>query len=149
MKKTVKRITASIMIAGTLLAFTSCDDSPEKHVKVYSNDFVMEKYINGLESYESTSYEEIVFTLKYFDIGPHEPRYRGIIYLSEEDAAELMDKYEWAEVTPEFEFDEVDVGSLDGPWYRCSQFDSDAFNFVNVNYAVFNGEAIVYDIQTT
>ena len=149
MKRTVKNITAAVLIAGTLLTFTSCDNSPEKHVKVYSNDFVMEKYINGLESYESTSYEEIVFTLKYFDIGPHEPRYRGIIYLSEEDAAELMDKYEWTEVTPEFEFDEVDVGALDGTWYRCSQFDSDAFNFVNVNYAVFNGEAIVYDIQTT
>ena len=59
-----------------------------------------------------------------------------------------MEKYEWTEVQDvDFEFEEVDAGDLDGPWYTCNDFKKDTFTTVNVYSAVFNGEAIVFDIH--
>lgn len=137
-----------MLTVSTALSLVSCKNEPDRLVDTYNDDFVIEHYTEGLGDYESTEYERIVITWKYFDIGPHEPQYRGVIYLGEDEGAELMDRYEWNEVAdPEFEFDEVDISSLDGPWYTCSEFSSDLFTMISVNYVVFNGEAIVYDVH--
>ncbi len=148
MKKIIRDVAAAVLIVSTAISLVSCKDEQVRSVDTYDDDFVIEHYTEGLGDYKSTEYERIVISLKYFDIGPHEPQYRGVIYLDEEAGAELMDKYEWNEVEePEFEFDEVDISDLQGPWYTCSDFGSDLFTTVSVNYVVFNGEAIVYDVH--
>ena len=145
-----KTMISALMILTIAPAITSCKNEPIRNVDLYTDDFVIEHYTQGIDDYESTEYERIVYTLKYFDLGPHEPRYRGVIYLTEDEAAELNAKYEWTEVlNVEFEFDEVDIGDVEGPWYTCNEFQKDTFTTVNVHSAVFNGEAIVFDIQTT
>ena len=143
-----RNIAAGLLISSICTGLFSCSNEPQRNVTLYDNDFVIEHYTEGIDVSDKTTYEQIVFTTKYFDIGPHEPRYRGIIYLSDEEASELMDSYEWEETSPEFEFDEVDISGMDEPWYRCNDFTKDTFKFVNVHYAVFNGDVIIFDIQT-
>ena len=147
MKKILRNIAITVTLISAML-MTSCKNEPIRNVDLFTDDYVIEHYTQGVDDYESTEYERIVITYKYFDIGPHEPQYRGIIYLTDEEAAELMEKYEWTEVQAvDFEFEEVDAGDLDGPWYTCNDFKKDTFTTVNVYSAVFNGEAIVFDIH--
>ena len=125
---------------------------PSKQVKLYTDSWVMEKYITTITDYDKVECEQVVFTYGLTDgLGPHESRYRGIVYLTEAEAKRLMDEYEWTETeAPEFEFDQVDDSVLgEGPWYESSGFKSDNFKTLNVFYAVFDGEHLVFDIKQT
>ena len=60
-----------------------------------------------------------------------------------------MNDYEWDETdAPQFEFEKVDINALgEGPWYSCPQFNKDNYSTVNVNYTVFDGKKLVFDIN--
>lgn len=101
-----KNITAFVLITSICMGISSCSDEPVRTVTRCDNDFVIEHYTEGIDASDKTEYEQIVFSSRYFDFGPHEP------------------------------------------WYRCNEFANDTFKFVNVHYAVFNGDVIIFDIQT-
>jgi hypothetical protein len=125
---------------------------PSKQVKLYTDSWVMEQYITTITDYDKVEYEQVVFTYGLTDgLGPHESRYRGIVYLTADEAKRLKEEYEWTETDkPEFEFDEVDDSVLgEGPWYKSDAFCKDNFKTLSVYYAVFDGEHLVFDVHQT
>ena len=161
--KAVSLMLASVMAVGI---FTSCRgrdrsrdndrvqelNEPVKNVTLLKDTSFIEEKMTGLKDIKSVEYEGIVFTsATRMEIGPHEARYRGIVYLTEDEAERLMSEYEWEECdAPEFEFDEVDTSGLgEGPWYRSDDFKSSCFTTYNIHYIVFDGEKIVFDVQQT
>ena len=151
----IKKLCVLLVFVLTLGVFTGCfgqrSNEPVKHV-THSEDFSsIEKYFN-LEGVDRVDYESIVFTLvRSVEIGPHEARFRGILYLTEDEAAKLLDKYEWEEVaSPVIEFDEVDKSAIgEGPWYRSNQFDKESFKAISVTNCYFDGKKLVFDIHQT
>ena len=173
----IKKIGAALLAAATLASFAGCDrtggrtgdrstdratdrvddrtgdrNEAKEEITLYNDSWVIDKYIDTIKDYDKVEYERVVFTYGITDgLGPHESRYRGIVYLTEAEAKRLMDEYEWTETeAPEFEFDQVDDSVLgEGPWYESSGFKSDNFKTLNVFYAVFDGEHLVFDIKQT
>lgn len=148
--KLFKTVTTTLAIV-MLIGLTGCKNEPVKNVSYKTDDYVIEHYTQGLEGVESNEYETIVYTLKYFDLGPHEATFRGIIYLEDDAAQELMEKYDWKEVqNTSFEFDEVDIGDAEEKtWYRSNEFEKETFKMISVRYACFDGEKIIYSINQT
>ena len=129
----------------------SSQREPDTVIKIVETETMIGKYLPEIKEYDSFKIEEVYFDWGGFSIGPTEYRYRGIVYLTEEEADRLMAAYEWEETEkPEFEFGKVDGSSLGkGPWYTCSQFKKDNFMACNVYYAVFDGSVLVFDFQQT
>ena len=131
------------------------DPGAQREAKIVINpvktDKVIERYFPDIKEYDDFDIEEVYADWGGFSIGPTEYEYRGIIYLTDDEAEKLMAAYEWEETeAPEFEFGEVDASSLGkGPWYSCKQFEKDYIKMVNVYYAVFDGEKLVFDIHQT
>lgn len=164
MNRFVKKAVVLLVSAALLSSVSACTGSeraaserldpgnrePERHVDLLDDDSLMERYFNAVEDFERVQYEQIVFTSD-FDIGPHEYRFRGVVYLTQDEADRLQNAYEWEEVTdPEFEFDLVDIsGAGDAPWYRCRQFEKDNYSMIVPYYTYFNGENLVFDIHQT
>ena len=156
-EKGIKKIGVILTAVVAIGVFIGCTgrnlrdrNEPKKVVTLLDNPSIMDRYMEGVEDYERVEYEQIAFDTGMFDgLGPHEYRFRGIVYLTEEEAARLWNEYDWEEIdAPEFEFDEVDDSTVgDGPWYRSNDFQKDNFKTVNVSFAVFDGEKIVFDIQ--
>lgn len=173
----IKKIGAAVLAAATLASFAGCDftggrtgdrstdrgtdrvddrggdrNEPKEEVTLFDDSWVMDKYIVTIKDYDKVEYESVVLTYGITDgLGPHESRYRGIVYLTEAEAKRIMDEYEWTETdAPEFEFTEVDDSVLgEGPWYKSSGFNGDNFKTLNVYYAVFDGEHLVFDVHQT
>ena len=112
---------------------------------------IVDRYFEAVQDCDHAIYEQTYYDWGGRSIGPTEYGYRGIIYLTDEEAARLWDEYEWEEVpAPEFEFIAVDGESVgDGPWYSSSQFDQDNDQTVIVQYTVFDGEKLVFSIHQT
>lgn len=131
------------------------DPGAQREAKIVINpvktDKVIERYFPDIKEYDDFDIEEVYADWGGFSIGPTEYEYRGIIYLTDDEAEKLMAAYEWEETeAPEFEFGEVDDSSLgEGPWYSCKQFEKDYIKMVNVYYAVFDGGKLVFDIHQT
>ena len=170
MKRTntvLKGIAVALVFAASASMLSSCtrsrdsrdrtdrDPAGQREAKIVINpvksDKVIERYFPEIEEYEDFDIEEVYADWGGFSIGPTEYEYRGIIYLTDDEAEKLMAAYEWEETeAPEFEFGEVDDSSLgEGPWYSCKQFEKDYIKMVNVYYAVFDGEKLVFDIHQT
>lgn len=149
-------LTASLTISCMLM--TSCirrdvnpfSDEPQQIINLYENDFVMENYMKAVQDYDHTIYEEYYDDFGGRSIGPTEKGYRGVVYLTEDEAQRLWDEYEWEEsdgpASDEFLYIEPDqIG--EGPWYTCSQFNSDNFKTVMIYFCYFNGTNLVYHIH--
>lgn len=173
MKRTnivIKGIAVALVFAASTAMFSSCSRSRDSRdrtdlgsldpasqreakivVKPVESDSIIERYFPELKEYDDFDIEEVYADWGGFSIGPTEYEYRGIIYLTEDEAERLMAAYEWEETeAPEFEFGEVDTSSIgEGPWYSCKQFEKDNIKMVNVTYAVFDGEKLVFDIHQT
>ena len=146
-------ILLAVLIVPCLL--TACmsgrNKEPEEVIELSDSSWIMEKYFQNIEGYDKVTYEQV-----YFDwhdrlaVGPTEYRYRGVISFTEEQAAALMDKYEWEQVTeaPSFEFGKLDKSAIgQGPWYGCKAFEQDNLSTVDVKYAVFDGTVLVFDFR--
>ena len=153
----IKKIGVILIAVASIGVFAGCAgrnsrdrNEPQKVVTLLTNPSIMDRYMGGVKDYERVEYEQISFDTGMFDgLGPHDYRFRGIVYLTEDEASRLWDEYDWEETeTPVFEFDEVDDSAVgDGPWYRSDGFLKDNYKTVNVKYAVFDGANIVFDIQ--
>ncbi len=152
----MKRKICSCLIAFIML--TSCifasgcgrrNAEPEQVVTLKTDSWIMDNYMQGIEEYDNVVYEQVYFDHGERSIGPTESRFRGVVYLTEDEALSLTESYEWEEVqTTEFEFEQITSDDLgEGPWYSSTEFNKDNFNAVIVNYVVFDGERIVFDIS--
>ena len=140
------------LVAGTILLSSCAGRSrkePEVVVTLFNDSVIIEHYMNAVEEWDHAIYEEVYADWGGRSIGPTEYRYRGVVYLTDEEAERLWNSYEWVETdAPDFEFGKVDGDSLgDGPWYKCSEFDSDNYSTIVPYYTVFDGEKIVFDIH--
>ncbi len=150
-----RKVLCGFMAASMLMSLCSCTfdsrDSGEtgkQVVTLLDDDSIMERYMNAVQDFDHVEYEEVYFDFGGRSIGPTEYRFRGIVYLTEEEAARLWDAYEWEETQPEFDFGKIDVSSIgEGPWYSCNQFNSDNYSIINPYYTVFDGEKLVFDIH--
>lgn len=141
-----------ICMALSCLFLTACKkdrNNPEQVVDLFNNSWIMENYMDAVQDYDHAIYEQVYFDWGGRSIGPTEYRFRGIVYLTDEEAERLFEAYEWEQTAaPVFEFEKVDAGSVgEGPWYSCQQFDKDNYPSVMVNYSVFDGEKLVFDIK--
>lgn len=143
------------MLAAACIFLSACgrngrkSKEPEQVVTLYNDTWIIDKYMNALQDYDHVIYEQVYFDWGSRSIGPTEYRFRGVVYLTDAEAERLWSEYEWEQTcVPEFEFEKVDMKSFgEGPWYLCKDFNSDNFKTVNVNYAVFDGERLVFDIN--
>lgn len=128
--------------------------SPVEVVSYYQDDNLMKHYGNVYTNYTSVEYEQI--TVEWQDasgressVGPNEPKYRGVIHLSAEQAEQLMGEYEWTESTPQVAFDSIEYDtSKSDNWYTSKDFHEDLFKNVVINYVYFNGtDTIIFEIQ--
>ena len=144
-------ILLAVLIIPCLL--TACmsgrSKEPEEVVELFDDSWIMEKYFRNIDGYDKVEYEQV-----YFDwhdrlaVGPTDYRYRGVICFTDEQAAALMDKYEWEQMSaaPSFEFGKVDKSAIsEGPWYSSNAFTKDNLPTVDVAYAVFDGKVLVFD----
>ena len=126
-------------------------DEPEEVVELFNNDWVMEKYMDAVQDYDHVINEQVYFDFGGRSIGPTEYRYRGIVYLTDEEAERLWNEYDWEQADDvQFEFGKMETDFIgDGPWYSSQQFNKDNYSTVNVNYTVFDGKKLVFDISQT
>lgn len=99
-----------IIILGLLSSFlfmSACGrgrNEPEKVVTLYNNTWIMEKYMNGIQEYDHVIYEQVYFDWGGRSIGPTEYRFRGILYLTDDEAERIWNEYEWDKTdAPQFE----------------------------------------------
>ena len=144
-----------IIILGLLSSFlfmSACGrgrNEPEKVVTLYNNTWIMEKYMNGIQEYDHVIYEQVYFDWGGRSIGPTEYRFRGILYLTDDEAERIWNEYEWDKTdAPQFEFEKVGVDFVgNGPWYSSQQFNKDNYSTLNVNFSVFDGKKLVFDVN--
>ena len=144
-----------LMSVFSLCFLTSCagnrNKEPEQIVELVDDSWIMERYFQEMEGYNTIQYERVYYDWKdRLAVGPTDYRYRGVIYFTEEQASALWDQYEWVQVTdvPDFVFEKVNVESIgNGPWYGCKQFEKDNLSTVNVFYVAYDGNVLVFDFQ--
>lgn len=152
----MKKLFASALILTVALAFTGCHENKEK-ITFSDNTELIDRYLPGIKEYSGTEYESRIFVSTtfgiegLFDIGPHEPRYSGVVYLDEDDAKVLAESYEWVETTkPDISFSEVDyVIPDDCTWYRSDEFNKEGVGLINPVTVAFNGEVVIFVLQVT
>ena len=140
-------------LASSCLFMSACTrerknrNEPEIVANLYDNSWIMENYMDALQDYDHCVYEEVYYDWGGRSIGPTDYRFRGVIYLTDEEADRLTEEYEWEETdAPEYEFEKIDTETLgEGPWYTCDQFIADNYPTVDLHYSVFDGERIVFD----
>ena len=155
MRKRLKKMLLILGVASSCMFATACgsnkSNQPEQVSTLFNNSWVMEKYMAAVQDYDHVIYEQVYFDWGGRSIGPTEYRFRGIVYLTDEEAERLRNDYEWDETdAPQFEFEKVDSNAVgEGPWYSCPQFNKDNYSTVNVHYTVFDGKKLVFDFNQT
>ena len=145
-----------LFIVSVLAIFTliGCERKQTEIIDHYHNQAFTNKYAKDL-TVTDCEYEQI--RIGYgrngdYSLGPTDPRYRGVIKISEEQARELNSTYKWIydDTFTSFDLGSIDTSSLQGEdWYFCNQFENDYFSMVNRYFVRFNGkDTIVFDVQT-
>lgn len=155
MKLVFKKISILLVFALSICYLTSCTgngrEEPEQVVELSNDSRIMDKYFQNIAGYDKVEYESVYWDMHdRFAAGPTDYRYRGIVYFTEEQASTIKEQYEWEKVddVPDFEFEKVNDESIDnGPWFSCKQFEKDNLSTVNVNYVVFDGNVLIFDIS--
>lgn len=141
------------------LSLAACGSRTETVMATdYCKDtYVTDHYTEGLDGIVSEEYERIypeehVGRVDIGVPGPTEPKYRGVIRVSEEEGAKLWERFEWKQ----FNENMPDLGQANellnesDDWYVSDDFNKEIFRseFVGVNNACFNGkDTIIFDIQ--
>ena len=149
MKSRILKCTLLLALTSTCLFISACGAKKQAEIvsTLYNNTWVMDHYMDAVQDYDHVIYEQVYNDWGGRSIGPTEYRFRGIVYLTDEEAERLLNDYEWEEAdAPEYEFDQVNTGFIgDGPWYSSRDFNKDNYPAVNVNYSVFDGEKLIFD----
>ena len=143
--KVLSAIILLVLMIGTL----ACNSGSGEQAYLHDDNIFIKNHTSGIADYESISYEEYI-RADATGIGPHEPLYRGIIYLDEDYARDIFEEYEWKETDVDFEFLKVDASGLEGPWYSSDKYSEElaASTYEPFDYVVFNGKELVFSLQT-
>lgn len=142
-----------LMLVISTLFLSAClgrrQKEPKEVIELYNDSAITDKYMEAVNDYDHVIYEQVYYDWGGRSIGPTEYRFRGVVYLTAEEAERLWNEYDWEEVeTPEFVFGKIDRESFgDGPWYSCKAFESDNYSTIVPYYTVFDGEKLVFDIH--
>lgn len=144
-----------VILICLIVMLCGCGQSnPVEVVSYYQDDNLMQHYGNTYTDYVSVECEQVIIQWqdasgRESSVGPNEPKYRGVIHLSQEQAEQLMESYDWTEDTPQIVFDSIEYESSDSDsWYTSKEFEKELFTKVAINYVYFNGaDAIVFEIQ--
>lgn len=147
-KISLKTLSVMAVSVVAISAFSGCSQ-PAKEVKLFKDASIMNNYMDGVSNFDSVEYEQITYTDGTNGLGPSDKRYRGFVCLNEEGSKNLFFEYDWEETTaPEFEFDKLDGRDIGGDhWFVSTQFNAENYGELDVNYAVFNGKYLVFDVQ--
>lgn len=140
-----------------MMSLSACGEAVESVEKCGRNAQFYTYYGDFVFSGKAVAdYEKIVTYVDVFgmhlSMGPTDPQYRGIIYISEEDAQRLLNDYEWEPVEDaKPDCAQVDMTNVsECNWMSSHDFTYELFEIVIVNACYFNGvDAIYFDIQTT
>ncbi len=124
---------------------------PELVHYLHSGDDVTLSYFDELD-YTNIEYEEIAWTTNdRLAVGPTEPWYAGVLYLTEEEADRLWDEYEWEECEfPDIELYDIEVPQTDSNvWCSSEDFNEHiGSQGIQVIDIVFDGSVIVFYLKT-
>lgn len=157
MRRIMKKTAFVAMMLSMLLCLSACTEAVEV-VKLCPVSSEFASYYGDVTFQNETKakyekiYTEVDFFGYRFSIGPTDPQYRGVIYISEEDANILLEKYDWSLAQDvEFNCENVDMSEFeDCEWLISPEFEREMFSCTMVNACYFNGKnAIYFDIQTT
>ena len=152
-----KAAAVSVFLSLMVLFLSGC------HVKTHTvikedyctDETSLVKYFNNL-NIESAEYEmiypsEYIGKVEIGSFGPTEPKYRGAIFLTKEEAQRLIEDYTWSESSnsiPELGKADSNV-NLDDEWYESSDFNEDNFKLGTDEEFFFNGkDTIVFTFKT-
>lgn len=158
----LKKYSAITMTAAVLVAMTGCSffkyidnggkNEPELVHYLHDGDDLTLRYFEDLD-YTGIKYEEIAWQSNdRLAVGPTDPWYTGVLYVSEDETENLWDKYEWEACEfPDIELYDVEVKDIENStWYKSKDFNSEiSHKGVQVNDIVFNGSEIVFYLKTT
>lgn len=157
----MKKALSVLLTAAVLFTLSGCyssyrlnsDESqgPELVHYLHSGDNLTLSYFDELD-YTNIEYEEIAWvTNDRLAVGPTEPWYAGVLYLTEEEADRLWDEYDWEECEfPDIELYDVEVPQTDSNVW-CSSEDFNEYiedQAVQVVDIAFNGSVIVFYLKT-
>ena len=157
----MKKTLAVVLTITVLFALSGCsmldrgdhsgNNEPELVHYLHSGDNLTLRYFDELD-YTNIEYEEIVWTTNdRLAVGPSEPWYAGVLYLTEEEADRLWDEYEWEECEfPDIELYDIEVPQTDSNVW-CSSADFNQYiedQAVQVVDIVFDGSVIVFYLKT-
>jgi hypothetical protein len=157
MKKALSLILTTVM----LFTMSGCSilkkvdeggrDEPQLVHYLHSGDGLTLRYFDELD-YTRIEYEEIAYQSNdRLAVGPTEPWYAGVLYLTEEEADRLWDEYEWEECGfPDIELYDIEVPQTDSNLW-CSSADFNQYiedQAVQVIDIAFDGSVIVFYLKT-
>ena len=134
--------------------FTGCKEVElTKHLR---GSAVVGSIAPDLEGVKSCDYEQVDKAYRFLgqnlSLAPSDPRYRGILILSEEEGQKLWESANDWELsdTPLPDLGDVDTSSIQGEDWYYSRVLYDYFNILTFpSYLSFNGkDTIVFDVQT-
>ncbi|MCR5846991.1 MAG: hypothetical protein K6G75_02570 [Lachnospiraceae bacterium] len=151
----MKKFFSILLVAFLSLSVLSgCSRKQVELIDYHSDKAFTNKYVKDLDV-EHCEYEtiRIGYGLRgNLSLGPTDPRYRGIITISEDEAKELFKSYNWIEVN---DFADINLGNIYLPdmeaekWYSSFEFSNDYMYMVQTYYCLFNGkDTIIFDVQT-
>ena len=151
----MKKFFSILLVAFLSLSVLSgCSRKQVELIDYHSDKAFTNKYVKDLDV-EHCEYETI--RIGYgprgdLSLGPTDPRYRGIITISEDEAKELFKSYNWIEVN---DFADINLGNINLPdmetekWYTSYEFSNENLSMVQTYYCLFNGkDTIIFDVQT-
>ncbi|MCR4686477.1 MAG: hypothetical protein K5659_02830 [Lachnospiraceae bacterium] len=147
-----KKILTIIILALLTLTFTGCSKTVENSQHMTGRIFT-NKYMEDLDGITSVDYEEYWLSEKilFFEMSGKDEGYRGIIYISEEKAQELLEDYDdWSlDQTGLPKMNEVDTKPISGSdWYYSNDFASEYSTLLQIWDLRFNGkDAIIFDVH--
>ncbi|MCR4648968.1 MAG: hypothetical protein K5776_07820 [Lachnospiraceae bacterium] len=151
----MKRLFAVLLVSFlSLFVLSACSRKQVELIDYHSDKAFTTKYVKNLDV-EHCEYETV--RIGYgprgdLSLGPTDPRYRGIITISEDEAKELFNSYNWVEVN---DFSDINLGNINLPdmeaekWYTSYEFSNDHMSLVQTYCCLFNGkDTIIFDVQT-
>ncbi|MCR5209733.1 MAG: hypothetical protein K6C99_05950 [Lachnospiraceae bacterium] len=150
----------SILMFGLVLScliLTACTGNKsgrsktEEVVNLYCDSWIVDNYMNAVSDYDHVIYECYYYDHGRLSIGPTERGFRGIVYLTEEEAKRLEEEYEWEDADiSDTGFEQIESDFTgDGPWYVSKAFNEDNYSAVNILYTYFDGKKLVFNIHQT
>ena len=153
-KRIIQIVTILFMIS-IILSGCNLQTHTEMKADYHTDTKVTDKYFDNLNitrsEYEAVYPSEYLGKIEIGSMGPSEPIYHGVIFISDMEAERLMQDYEWEKDTSA----PPDLGEVNksvtwgGDWYTSKAFNQDVFKQGHDEDIRFNGkDTIIFSFGT-